>query len=152
MMLLNLLTTDPYLANLVTYGIEGVHYTKIGPNRIKFTDKHKDYDISSPFTGSSFMKYLMENDPDNMMEDAKKSNAAAIQSPIYGFTFDSEPVKNELSAMNNIAEEFNEAIFMGRTDTQQAIDKYMTKIKSAGLDKVMAEMQKQVDAWKITKK
>ena len=54
--------------------------------------------------------------------------------------------------MNNLAEEFIEAIFMGRTDTQQAIDKYMTKLKSAGLDKVMAEMQKQVDAWKITKK
>ena len=152
MMLLNLLTTDPYFANLVTFGLEGVHYTKIGPNRIKFTDKQKDFDISAPFTGNMMIKYMMETDPEGTLEDAKKANAAAIQSPAYGFTFDSEPVKTELSAMNNISEQFNDQLFMGRADTEPAIKQYMDKLKSAGLDKVLAEMQKQINEWLKTKK
>ncbi len=54
--------------------------------------------------------------------------------------------------MNNIAEQFNDQLFMGRADTEPAIKQYMEKLKSAGLDKVLAEMQKQVDEWLKTKK
>ena len=32
------LNTDPYLNNLINYGIEGKHYTKIDDNTIKIVD------------------------------------------------------------------------------------------------------------------
>ena len=152
MMFLNLLSTDAYLNNLITYGIEGVHYTKMAPNRIKFTERHKNYDISAPFTGNMFLKYLQENDPDNLIESIKKMNAEAVTSPIYGFCFNPDPVKTEMSAMQNIAQEFTGQLFGGTMPTEPTLKKYQDKLDAAGIDKVLAEMQRQVDEWKKTKK
>lgn len=38
MMFINLLHTDPYLNNLLNYGIEGKHYLKVNENVIKPTE------------------------------------------------------------------------------------------------------------------
>lgn len=152
MMFLNLLSTDKYLNNLITYGIEGIHYTKIGENKIKLTARHKDYDISAPFTGNMFLKYLQENDPDNLIESIKKYNESAITSPIYGFCFNPDSVKTEIAALKNISDEFNDQLFNGSMDVEPTLKKYLAKLNAAGMQKVLVEMQKQVDEWKKSQK
>ena len=88
-------------------------------------------------------------------EDSKlfmaKIKQTALTSPMLGFTFNSEPVKTEIAAIGNISEAMSSRIFTGEDDPATAIPTYIAKCKAAGLDKVLAEMQKQLDAWKKTK-
>ena len=43
------------------------------------------------------------------------------------------------------------ALMTGYVDPATALPKYLTDLKNAGLDKVIAEVQKQYTAWKAAK-
>jgi putative aldouronate transport system substrate-binding protein len=147
MKFINLLNTDVYLRNLIGYGIEGIHYKKIGKNTIKLLPKAKDYSQFQFTLGNMFITYLLANDPPNKWELYKKWNKSAVVSPLVGFSFDSDPVKTELAAINNISKEFNLRIMLGGADPDIYVDKMLDKMKDAGLNKIMAEEQKQIDEW-----
>ena len=67
-----------------------------------------------------------------------------------GFTFNPAPVKNEIAQVNTVAKEF-EGLNRGMVedmDGKLAEDK--TKLKQAGIDKIITEAQKQIDEWAKT--
>jgi putative aldouronate transport system substrate-binding protein len=144
---LNLLNTDPYLRNLVDSGIEGVHYEKIGENRMRNLPESKNYDMPTFSLGNIFLTYLNEDDPENKWEEFKSFNAAGKPSPILGFNFDPTNVATELAALQNVKEEFWSVLMTGTVDPDVYIPKAIEKFKAAGLDKIIEEAQKQLDAW-----
>ena len=147
MKFINLLNTDKYVRNLVGYGIEGVHYKKVGKNTIKYTENYTDYVVANFTTGNLFNLYLFPEDPKDKWESFAAWNKSAVVSPILGFTFDTEPVKTEMVQIRNIGDEFCTPLFVGAADPDTAVPKMLKKMKNAGLDKILAEMQKQVDEW-----
>ena len=147
MKFLNLLNTDKYLRNLLGYGMEDVHYKMISDNRIKLLPESANYNLNQWTVGNLFITYLLSNDPENKWELYKKWNDSAIVSSIAGFSFDTEPVKMELTAINNISNEFYKGLFLGAYDPDIYIDKMINKMNNAGLDKVLNEMQRQIDQW-----
>lgn len=144
---LNLLNTDAYLRNLVDSGIEGVHYQKIGDNRMKNLDASKNYDMPTYSLGNEFLLYLNENDPDDKWDQFKKFNASGIPSPILGFNFDTTKVATEMAAIQNVKEQFWSSLMTGTVDPDTYLPKAIQQFKDAGLDKVIAEAQSQLDAW-----
>ena len=150
MMFLNLLNSDPYLSNLCAYGIEGVHWKAVGTDRLDFLPQHINYNAS--LVGNPFIGRLTPTDPDNLWDILKKANAAATKSPIFGFSFNPDPVKNEMSAIQNVKDEFVPHLFVGEVDVDSTLAKMNDKLNASGLDKVINEMQKQIDAWKKTQK
>jgi putative aldouronate transport system substrate-binding protein len=147
MKFINLLNTDKYVVNLATYGIEGIHYKKNDKDIIEFTPRFSDYEIANFTIGNLFNLYLFKEDPKDKWESFKKWNASAKVSPILGFTFDSNPVKTEMVQIRNIADEFCTPLFVGGVDPKKAVPEMLKKMKNAGLDKVMKEMQNQLDKW-----
>ena len=87
-------------------------------------------------------------DKEAFMAEVRKT---ALVSPLLGFTFNSEPVKNEIAAITNITSQMSPSLFSGDTDPVTGCPQLVEKCKAAGLDKVMAEMQKQIDEWKKTR-
>ena len=156
MALLNLVNTDPYLRNLLGYGIEGVHYTKIEgkENVIHLTERgKKNYSVPNYVIGNMALLYIPDDtlggvDKEAFMAEVRKT---ALVSPLLGFTFNSEPVKNEIAAITNITSQMSPSLFSGDTDPVTGCPQLVEKCKAAGLDKVMAEMQKQIDEWKKTR-
>ena len=149
MKFLNLLNTDPYLRNLVSYGIEGVHYKKIGPTQINFdAPRTKNYGIPAWSPGNNFILYTVDKDPVDKWQAFQAFNASGRKSPAYGFVFDPNPVKNEVAALKNLAEEFGPSIERGAVDPKIAIPEFLARAQNAGMEKVFTEMQQQVDAWK----
>ena len=144
---LNLLNTDAYLRNLVDSGIEGVHYEKIGDNRMKNLPESKNYDMPSYSLGNNMLLYLNENDPDDKWEQFKKFNASGVPSPILGFNFDTTKVATEMAAVQNVKEQFWSSLMTGTVDPDTYLPKAIQQFKDAGLDKVIAEAQSQLDAW-----
>jgi putative aldouronate transport system substrate-binding protein len=61
-------------------------------------------------------------------------------------------VKTEVANITNVAKEFMPAIYTGSVDPDAYVVKAMEKFKSAGMDKVIQEAQKQYDEWKKTNK
>lgn len=144
---LNLLNTDPVLRNMVDSGIEGVHYQKIGDNRMKNLPDSKNYDMPSYSLGNNMLLYLNENDPDDKWDQFKQFNAAGVPSPILGFNFDSTKVATEMAAVQNVQQQFWASLMTGTVDPDTFLPKAIDAFKKAGLDKVIAEAQSQLDAW-----
>ncbi|MFM9281444.1 ABC transporter substrate-binding protein [Paenibacillus jiagnxiensis] len=149
---LNLLNTDPVLRNMVDSGIEGVHYKKIDDKHMENLAESKSYDMPSYSLGNNMLLYLNPNDPDNKWDEFKKFNAEGVNSPILGFNFDASKVSTELAAVQNVKEQFWAALMTGTLDPEQNMDQVIAKFNEAGLEKVMAEAQTQLDAWRAENK
>lgn len=145
---LNLLNTDPVLRNMIDSGIEGVHYEKVSDNVMKNLDKAKDYDMPTFAFGNVMLTYLNEGDPENKWDEFKKFNASGINAPLLGFNFDTSKVSTELASVQNVKEEYWAALMTGTVDPDEYLPKAIEKFKAAGLDKVIAEAQRQIDEWR----
>ncbi|SMF88257.1 carbohydrate ABC transporter substrate-binding protein, CUT1 family [Paenibacillus uliginis N3/975] len=152
MKFLNLLNTDATLRNMVDSGIEGVHYKKLSENVMENLPESKNYDMPTFSLGNVMLTYLNPEDPENKWEEFKKFNASGQPAPLLGFNFDPTKVSSELAAVNNVKEEFWAPLMTGTVDPEQFLPKAIEKLKAAGLDKIMAEAQSQVDAWKASNK
>ena len=152
MKVLNLLYSDPYLLNLLVWGIEGVHYKKLTDNHIELLPARegKHWEMPNADFGNRYLTYIPNDQPANLWDEIKKFNASAKPSPVLGFAFDRESVKNELAALENICQEYK-TIKEGRKDPSE-LPIFVTKMKAAGMDKVLAEMQKQLDDWRSNNK
>lgn len=145
---LNLLNTDPVLRNMIDSGIEGVHYKKIDDTHIENLAESKNYDMPSYSLGNNMLLFLNANDADDKWEQFKKFNADGVDSPILSFNFDSTKVATEMAAVQNVKEQFWASLMTGTVDPEEYLPKAIEKFKEAGLDKVMAEAQAQLDAWR----
>ena len=75
-------------------------------------------------------------------------NEAAAPSPLMGFIFDTTPVKTQVAQIDAIMGSYSPALNTGSVDPVKLKAEMLPKLKGAGLDKVQAEVQKQIDAWR----
>ena len=144
---LNLLNTDEYIRNLLNYGIEGTHYESVNDKQIKLTDKASDYSVGYYTLGNLFITKVLDNEPETKWDEFQEFNDAAKEYAVLGFKFDTSKVTNEIAAINNVLEEFKSTIYSGSVDVDEYLDKLNKKLKDQGIDRVIEEMQTQLDAW-----
>lgn len=169
MQLLNLINTDEYLRNLLNYGIEGVHYEKVPvsaeekakyegvpyiyDHKIKLIkDKQKDYSVPYWVQGGLFNTYVLENEPLDKWNTFKEFNTNSMESPSFGFDFITDNVQTEVAGFRNVLDEYGPSLYTGSVDPDEYLPKLKKKLEATQIDKVIADMQSQVDAWKATKK
>ncbi|WP_256760736.1 ABC transporter substrate-binding protein [Cohnella sp. WQ 127256] len=155
MMFLNLLYSDKTLINMLDFGIENKHFVKKSDTMIDYPEgidaKSVGYRNEAWMFGNQMNTYLFPNEDPNKWNAFKQFNEEAEKSIALGFAWDSEPVKNEVAALINVSKQFEDAIISGSVDPEVYIPKYREALKAAGLDKVIAEKQKQLDEWAKTK-
>ena len=153
LMFLELFNTEPELCNLINYGIEGTHYSKVADTKIKLEQAGKDgYNPGTTWMfGNQFNTYIYDSEKFESAtakwEKFKAYNDSAKPSPILGFTFNAEPVKTKVAALTGVKRQYMPGLETGKADPAVALPKFTEKLKAAGLDDVLAEMQKQVDAF-----
>lgn len=147
MMLVNLMFSDLDLFNLLSNGIEGTHYTKAENAIEKIKDSGYDPGISWEL-GSKFNEWLIKGSDPSVKDFKKKMNDEAIPAPTLGFTFDPEPVKNEMAQCDNVSSEIMPLLCTGSGDPEKLSKKLEEKLIAAGKDKVKLELEKQLNAWK----
>lgn len=150
---LNLLNTDPYIRNLINHGIEGTHYDRVegSDNQIKLKPESENYKVGYYTLGNLFITDVLHNEPTNKWDDFEEFNDAAENSPALGFKFDTSTVSTQIAAVNNVLEEFKATLYSGSVDNAEYVDKLNAKLKEQGIDQIIAEMQKQIDAWAAAK-
>lgn len=133
--------------NLLCFGIEDVHYTKTGEKRIEMKPDAKYNPNIAWAWGNQFNAYLQPGQDDDLWEKTKELNNTAEQSKLLGFSFDSENVKSEVSQVTSVITEYDSLLGTGTVDPDTMYQEFIDKLKSAGIDNLIAEVQTQVDTW-----
>ena len=152
MQFLELMHSDPKLVNMMLYGVEGKDWELEEDNRVNILDANWYGAHAGAWTvGDVLLQYVTnKEDPEkNKMLVAYADDA--ISHITLGFRFDQTPVDDEITALRLLVEGYNRAILTGSVDPETAIPEYVGLLKAAGLDKVIAEVQAQYDAWKAAK-
>ena len=145
---LELLNTDKPTYNLLCIGIEGKHWNwKMKDKEVIEQVKDTAYNPSTDWMfGNQFMAYYRDERQVGSWDDTKKINDSATPSPTLGFVMDREPVKNEIAAVAAVITEYTN--YGPKAKAASELPKMVDAMNAAGATKVLAEMQKQIDAWK----
>ena len=148
---IELVNTNAQLYNLLAFGIEGKHYTVNDDNKIVLNADSGYYHNASWKFGCTYNAKIMEGQEDDVWIETKKLNDSAAASPMGGFTFDPGSVVNEILAISMINTQYK-VMACGAEDKEVYWDEYVSKMKAAGIEKVCAEYEKQMNEFLASKK
>ena len=60
-------------------------------------------------------------------------------------------VSTEVAGFRNVLDEFGKSLYTGSVDPEEYLPQLEKKLEATGIDKVIDEMQKQIDEWKAEK-
>lgn len=154
MMFLELLHTDADVINTLCFGIEGVNYNKTDKEGIieLVADKKWQGKLPQWMMGNVYLQYITTDEDATKNEKLKAVSDGAKINFTTGFFFDPTPVESQIAALNNVRTELDRPLRTGAVDPATNYDKHLANLKSAGIDEIIAEAQKQLDAWLAVKK
>ena len=148
---LNLVNTDPYLRNLLNYGIEGTHYEKVDDTTVKLLPESQNWNIAYYTMGNLLITDLLEGEPTDKWDQFKEFNKNVIVSPAFGFVPTTDSLRNEIASVTNVYKEFETSLSTGSVDPKVYVPKMNEKLKEAGIDKIITGIQRQLDEWVANK-
>ncbi len=143
---LNYVNTDPEVYNLLSFGIEGKHYNKLKENYIELIPD-SGYKSTNWIWGNTFNGYVVSPKDEKAGEKTLETHAKATNSVALGFAMDYTNVSSEVSQCTSVINEYKNALTTGSVDIEDAYDTFISNLKTAGIDKLVAEAQKQMDAF-----
>lgn len=174
MMALEIINTDPYVSTTLRFGIEGTHWNKSADDAkvADFTGtSNEDPSNRAYFSwyGAQFgsimdLQVVPAGTDPNLLDGLKAANEAANANTNMGFIFDPKPVENEISACSSVVGEYTtdltwgfkalegEAYEVVEPKVDAWIDEFVAKLESSGVQKIIDEAQKQLDAWRAANK
>lgn len=153
LMAYDLIRNDEKVYRLLNYGIEGVQYEIKDGKRVRPASYDpKQHEFYSDYWGGRMDKLEIPSDTtwDQVEETLYAEYDKIKKTYAYGqFVFDKTPIEAEFAAISQVTGEMGPAITYGKAgDPVKAVEAFRAKLKAAGYDKVMAELQKQLDAYK----
>lgn len=147
---LELLYSDAELFNMMNFGIEGIHYVKQADNYVRTVANSGYYLATGWAFGNQFNSYLLPGQDADLWAQTETLNETAEDSVLVGFQFDPAPVRNQLANCNSVYEEYVTTLLNGAYEgqTQNKYREFLDKLRAAGSDEVIAEKQRQVNAWR----
>lgn len=140
---LTLLNTDTTFADLWVYGLEGTHYTREADGTVtKIADS--GWSNSAWKATNAWVISLQSSEAADKKEQYTAFNESAVPSPILGFRPDFSKVSAELAAVSDIYKGQYKMLAYGFLDEAGAAD-FLAQTKAAGADKIVAELQAQLD-------
>lgn len=146
-MFLELSHSDPEFVHLLLYGVEGVNYTTDGTYYTPI--EGKAFAMDDWTNVNCHMKLLTEGQPADSIAAEKERNSNAKAPQFQGFVFDQENVKTEVANCNSILEEYAYSLQTGAVEVEPVLQEMNDKLRTAGIEKIVEETQRQLDAWKV---
>ena len=147
---IEIINTDKELYNLLCWGLEGEHYKKISDNVIEPVDLNK-YGYYNWAIGSVKNSFVLSSQDENTWEETQKFNDDALVSPLMGMVVDTSGLLTEITDCSTVLNEKLPLLRQGLVDPDTGIKELIDALKVAGSDKIIAELQRQVDEWWATK-
>ncbi|NOU62601.1 DUF3502 domain-containing protein [Paenibacillus sp. LMG 31461] len=154
MQLIELINTSKgkELYDLLVWGLEGEHYKKVSPTRMEtigYTGQGTPtakYGLWKWVLGNTFQTYETQADKEGYNTFVKKLHETATKSALMSFKPDTTAIATELAQVAAVRTEFENALRSGAlADYEDKYKQAIDKMKKSGSDKIVAEMQRQVD-------
>jgi len=158
MQFLNFAYTNSDFMNLINWGIEGEHYVFVDESKtiIDFPEgvdaMSARYNLNIGWQlPNQFIAHVWNGNPPDIWAQYQAFNDSATKSKAFGFIYDSSSVMDELVALNNVADQYLNALATGSVDPVTVLPQLNAALYAAGLQKVIDEKQAQLDAWLATR-
>jgi putative aldouronate transport system substrate-binding protein len=150
---LNLAYKDANFVNMLVFGLEGKHYTKISDKVVEPLANSAYKNTGNGWRyGDQFLNFLKKNEDADKWEQFKKFNESAKVLDAAGFSFDSSEVTSQAAALANVTNQYWKVLYTGQADPDKYLLEFNTKLKANGLDAFIAAQQKQFDTFMTAKK
>lgn len=147
-MFLEEVNTNPELYNLLSFGIEGKHYNKVDDVTIEKIDGGGYWSGIAWEFGNQFNAFYVKGQEPGLWEETIKLNEDATASPLLGFNIDFSGVSAITANLKSVTDEYQAGLTTGTLDPDEYYPIFMEKLKEADPEgEVLAEIQKQLDAW-----
>lgn len=143
--------TDTRLLNMLNYGLEGTHYKKVADDLVELIPDSGFYIDCGWAYGNIFNSFRTNPGQPAWRPAGPDINNKAIVSDMLGFSMDPAPIKSVIAQMSSVMGELSPALMTGTVDVDPALATLNEKLKKAGMDEAIVEIQKQMDTWKATK-
>lgn len=140
---------------------EGEHYTKVNDKEIQPIGYTSQPTSESPYgqyrfamgnTFNGYEIYMQDKNPIYDNEFIKSVNEKAEDSKLRGFTLDTDPIKMELAQVTAVIGEYKKSLNSGAAaDPMGLYEEFQQKLIAAGDDKIVEEIQRQIDEWRANK-
>lgn len=157
LMFFDLMYSDEQVYNLVANGIEGKHWVWVDQAKkvIGFPagldPQNSGWNINVDWMlGNVFISYYKNPDQVGAWDETAKVNSEAVLPMTGPFVLDPTPVQAELAAMVTVDKQYGESLQAGLVDPddpQKGIAAWIKAENDAGMVKIIAEEQKQLDAF-----
>ena len=130
------------------YGIEGVDYRRIDENTVTSIDPKPEEEWSTVHWGqpnSTIVSTWVWPDGSEVEYTAPQG---LVVSPAYGFTYTPAPeLRPAVNSCLEIVNKYEDALLSGYLDPEEALPRFRSELKAAGIDDIVADKQAQLDAW-----
>ncbi len=153
MKFLNLIYTDPDVVNLIIYGIEGRDYVLDEDGFVSYPEGADSATVpytammSSGIFGNGFIMHLAQGTTKEMNDLMLEENNTAPASPVLGFSFNTDKVSVQYTAVNNVASQYLPGLLCGSVDPETELPNFLQALDDAGCQDIINEKQAQLDAW-----
>ena len=152
---LNYIYKNKDAAVLIQFGFEGEEYEIVeteGDNALAryLSDSPSDLPYYNVYgMWGNRLKWPVFEPADIMAnqikEDIEKNLPDSRKSPAIGYSFNSKSVAAELAAVQTVIAQYAPSLNAGALDPEKALPEFISALKDAGIDDVIAENQKQLD-------
>jgi putative aldouronate transport system substrate-binding protein len=161
MMFLELMNTDKAIYNLFCKGIQGTHWEwedetieLIRPAAPATSWAEVAYNPNTDWQfGNQFNAYIIDRAQVGVWEATYRLNNETPPSPLLGFTFDLANIQTEAAALSDISTQYGEPLvsgFVDPDDPERGVAALQQRERDAGIERILAECQRQIDEWAAT--
>lgn len=147
-----IVNTNVDYRDILRYGVEGTHWNRTDEGLVQRTQVGRDNYGPWPFSQGSYSLSTVEAaegldvDP-NMWKVIFDGYSEAVATNTIGFSFDRTPVEAQVAACQNVKEKYIHGLETGAVDPDVEIPKMVAELEAAGVRDIIAEAQKQLDAF-----
>lgn len=154
--LLNALYTNKEVANLLANGIEGKEYIVLENGNLDFPEGEDMRSVgfntgNGSFLPNSFQMPQWNSNIPGYNQLVVEANQTALHSKALGFVCDTEPVADEIAACSNVLQQYYLPLINGEVDIDEVLPVFQEALRDAGIDRIIAEKQAQLDTWLASK-
>jgi len=152
MKFINLMHSDGKLLDMLCYGAPDTMWTKDPDGRVNIIDDSWQKSIGGPWQlGDQALQSVTNKENPDKAKLLIEYSKDAFMHPSLGFRFVPDAVSAEITAVQSVVDGGQRALTTGYVDPTTELPKFLADLKAAGLDTVIAEVQKQYTAWKAAK-
>ena len=165
MMAINLMNTDPYIATLMRFGIEGQHYIYNSAGKKTMDGSPRNSNAAARGYLSWYGAFLgnvtivdapeshggVDNAVGKMLVEYNRNASMGHM----GFIFNTQSVEPIVAACNAVFNEYQDTIRLGMLPENQVeayVAEFTQKLRANGIQTIISEAQRQLNAWKAARR